>query len=143
MDQPTTPIPEPRIRRGKLDPVLVASAIEQTRGNLCQVAKRFGVTRQAVQGLVRRTPSLQVVLHDAKESMIDEAESALQMAVLRGESWAICFFLKTQAKNRGYVEKQQVQIDAESIRELITAEVLRLTGGSTAAAATAAAFGEN
>lgn len=34
--------------------------------------------------------------------MLDHAESSLQKAVLKGEAWAVCFFLKTQGKSRGY-----------------------------------------
>jgi hypothetical protein len=40
--------------------------------------------------------------------MKDNAESALYSAVLGGEAWAVCFYLKTQAKDRGYVERQEM-----------------------------------
>ena len=36
---------------------------------------------------------------------MDLAESALKRAVLAGEGWAVCFALKCQGKNRGYVER--------------------------------------
>lgn len=43
-----------------------------------------------------------------KERMLDLAESRLGSAVDKGEAWAICFYLKTQGKQRGYVERQEV-----------------------------------
>jgi hypothetical protein len=47
---------------------------------------------------------------------------SLYSAVLRGEAWAVCFFLKTQARDRGYVERQdhhhadEHQVDWEALR---------------------------
>jgi hypothetical protein len=40
--------------------------------------------------------------------MIDNVESVLYSKALAGEAWAVCFFLKTQAKHRGYVERQEL-----------------------------------
>jgi hypothetical protein len=37
--------------------------------------------------------------------MKDNAESSLYRAVLDGEPWAVCFYCKTQAKDRGYTER--------------------------------------
>lgn len=71
-------------------------------------AKRFGVDRTSVRDLIEREPTLQKVLHDAREGMKDHAESALYAAATAGEAWAVCFFLKTQARDRGYIERQEV-----------------------------------
>ena len=40
--------------------------------------------------------------------MLDNTESALYVAALRGEAWAVCFLLKTQGKSRGYVERAEL-----------------------------------
>ena len=87
--------------------MLVAAAIAEADGNISTVAKHFGVSRTAVQHLVRDTPSLQEVLADAREGMKDDAESSLHKAIRDGQAWAVCFYLKTQAKDRGYIEKQE------------------------------------
>jgi len=42
--------------------------------------------------------------------MCDNAESALNRAVINGEAWAVCFTLKTQGKDRGYIERTQQEI---------------------------------
>lgn len=102
------PPPKKKGRPPKLDPEMVAAAVVELQGNVAAVAKRFGVHRSSVQGLVDKRPALQKLLRDAREGMKDNAESALYRAVLAGEAWAVCFFLKTQAKDRGYVEKQIV-----------------------------------
>jgi len=41
--------------------------------------------------------------------MLDNAESMLYTKVLAGSTPELLFFLKTQGKRRGYVEKQQVE----------------------------------
>jgi hypothetical protein len=51
--------------------------------------------------------------------MKDDAESALYKAALAGEAWAVCFFLKTQAKDRGYVERVQHRVGGDSDAPLI------------------------
>jgi hypothetical protein len=75
------------------------------QGNVAATAKRFNVHRSSVQELIEKRPSLQRVCKDAREGMLDNAESSLYRAVIQGEAWAVCFFLKTQGKARGYVER--------------------------------------
>ena len=94
-------------RKSRLDPAGVARALDQLVGNVSAVARRFGVSRKAVMNLVNARPDLQQVLRDAREALVDHAESALFAAVSRGEAWAVCFALKTQGRSRGYVEKPE------------------------------------
>ena len=41
--------------------------------------------------------------------MIDFAESSLYKQIKDGNTSATIFFLKTQAKRRGYIEKQEIE----------------------------------
>jgi hypothetical protein len=86
----------------------VGKALRDLSGNLSAAGRRYGVTRQAISAYVKARPSLQAILTEARETMKDNAESTLYRAVLAGASWAICFFLKCQAKDRGYVERQEM-----------------------------------
>ncbi len=86
----------------------VAAAVTRHDGNFRAVAREFGVTRQAIQQLVRNTPELQDVVTDAREGMLDDAESELYGAVRDRDPWAVCFFLKCQGKGRGYVERKEL-----------------------------------
>lgn len=97
-----------------LDVATLAVELARNRGNVMAAAAKFGVTRSSVQALVAKTPSLQTVLADAREGMKDHAETALHRAIDTGEAWAVCFFLKTQAKDRGYVERQEVEATAKT-----------------------------
>lgn len=85
----------------------VAAALAQYQGNMAAAARALGVSRAAVWKFVQAHPKLKEVVIDLREGMKDNAESSLYKAVLDGESWAVCFYLKTQAKDRGYVEKSE------------------------------------
>jgi len=86
----------------------VEQHIEPTKGNVAAIARALGTSRGTVWNRIQSSPALQSLLADARETMIDNAESSLYRAVLAGEAWAVCFFLKTQGKRRGYVERQEV-----------------------------------
>lgn len=115
--------PKKRGRRPKLDPELVAAALAEMQGNVAAVAKRFGVDRTSVRDLIGRRPALTRVCQDAREGMLDHAESALYRAVVAGEAWAVCFFLKTQGRGRGYVEKPAAADPAAAARTGDTVEL--------------------
>lgn len=67
--------------------------------------------------------------------MCDNAESALNRAVINGEAWAVCFTLKTQAKDRGYVERVQQEVSGRDGQALeINATVKTVFDYSTAIA---------
>src|SRR5271166_3797306 len=86
----------------------VEEKLREFNGNMAAVARFFGVSRVAVWKYVNKRPSLQEVARDCLETMKDNAESSLHRALLAGEAWAVCFFLKTRAKDRGYIERQEV-----------------------------------
>ena len=97
----------------KVEPV--AEKIRECEGNLAAVGRHFGVCRSAVHRFVRKNESLMEVCAEAREAMKDEAESSLYRAVKAGESWAVCFFLKCQAKDRGYIEKVEEKRDERPV----------------------------
>lgn len=47
-------------------------------------------------------------VYNQKEELIDYVESKLISNIKDGERASIMFFLKTQAKHRGYIEKQEI-----------------------------------
>jgi hypothetical protein len=94
----------------KLTDDAVAAALRKADGNMAAVGRAFGVARQSVAEYVARRPGLAAVRAECRESMKDAAESSLHRAVRKGEAWAVCFFLKCQAKDRGYVERSETVV---------------------------------
>jgi hypothetical protein len=50
---------------------------------------------------------------ELKEGVIDWAESKLQKAMESGEYVPTMFYLKCQAKKRGYIEKQEIKLSGD------------------------------
>lgn len=95
----------------------VISAIHETRGNIKAASERLGCGRQTLYNYCVRHPTVMEALHEARESMKDNVESALYAQALAGNTTAMIFFLKTQAKDRGYVERQEFAgADEDGIR---------------------------
>jgi hypothetical protein len=84
-----------------------ARALREARGLVSQAAANLGVSRQAVTQRMSKHPTLQQARDEAREGMIDDAESALYTAIAERESWAVLFYLKTQGRDRGYVERSE------------------------------------
>ncbi len=97
----------------KLTVLLVEAKLRELGGNIAAVARAFEVSRRAVQNFNQAHPKLQEVLKEARETMIDDAESSLYKAIKNGEAWAVCFFLKTQGKCRGYIESGEEALRKE------------------------------
>jgi hypothetical protein len=121
----------------------VEAKVREYHGNLAAVGRHFGVTRQSVHDYVAKHPTLRAAVRDCREAMKDHAESALHKAILNSEPWAITFYLRTQARDRGYVERHEhtgVLSDAELDRA-IEAELAKLAARRPAAPPGAAANG--
>ena len=92
----------------------VEPLVSEYKGNVAAIARRLGVSRSTVWARVQESPTLTAALEDARESMVDNAESALYKKVIEGiDTTALIFFLKTQGRKRGYIEKQEVENSGE------------------------------
>ncbi|MSR24617.1 MAG: hypothetical protein EXR96_05955 [Nitrospiraceae bacterium] len=87
-------------------------------------ARLIGCSRQTIYDSLKRHPEIKEVVSEERELMMDMAELKLLDAVVKGQPWAILFYLKTQGKSRGYVEKQGVGITGgRTLEELLTSVV--------------------
>jgi len=87
----------------------IAGAIAQLKGNLSAVAAKFGVARCTIYEWLAGDAELQRAVTDAREAMLDLAESKLEEAIDAGQGWAIALALKTVGKQRGYVERVETE----------------------------------
>ena len=86
----------------------VADALTETRGFVTHAARRLGCHRMTVSRYIKKYPTVRQARDDAKEALKDHAEIQLLSAINEGNMTAIIFFLKTQAKDRGYVERHEL-----------------------------------
>jgi hypothetical protein len=113
----------------------VITALKQTKGMVYLAAKRLGCDSKTINNYRTRFPQVEGVIMEERGELVDMAEVRLLQALNRGDPWAVRFFLITQGKHRGYVERQEVsgtdgspiQIQAhdtgqaDAVRELIIA----------------------
>jgi len=83
-------------------------AIHNSRGLLTAAADALGCTRGAIYAAAQKHPEIKQAIEDARDRTTDMAESKLFQKISEGDNTAIIFYLKTQAKKRGYVERQEV-----------------------------------
>jgi Bacterial regulatory protein, Fis family len=83
-------------------------ALAESMGMISPAARKLGCSRHTIRRYLAEYPEIAEAIEDANEEVNDIAELQLLDAIKRGEAWAICFRLKTKAKNRGYVEKAEI-----------------------------------
>lgn len=97
-------------------------AIRDHHGIVSVVADALGVDRSAVYKMRDRHPTVATALEEARERMTDTVESKLLQRIDAGDTTAIIFYLKTQGKARGYVERQELDVTSggEKLKALTT-----------------------
>lgn len=96
----------------------VAALIADHHGNVAHIARLMGIDRSNLHRRIGKSERLQQAVYDARQTMVDNAESALHAALIQKEGWAVCFTLKCLGKDRGYIERQE-QEHAGSIEVII------------------------
>jgi hypothetical protein len=86
----------------------IIKAIHESHGLVTKAASAAGVTYRTVLRYINDYPSVAEAVETAREQMLDFAESKLYQLISEGDKTAIIFYLKTQGKCRGYIERQEV-----------------------------------
>ncbi len=106
----------------------VADAIIACDGYIMKAAIRLKISYAKIHKIIQKNVKLKTLITDAKEAMLDMAESKLRDAILAGDKVAIIFFLKTQGKFRGWREEGGYE-DAEGSKPVSFAYDLALPPG--------------
>ena len=96
-------------------------AIKEAQGFVTKAADILKISRTSFYTYLKRFATAQQALEDTREKRHEWVESKLMKAVGDDNLTAIIFYLKTQAKHLGYVERQEVDlrnVDAEIENEL-------------------------
>lgn len=88
----------------------IREAIEAAGGIVVEAAEKLGCTPKTVYQYIKRHPDLEDARNEAREITLDLAESELIKKIKAGDTTCIIFYLKTQGKHRGYVEKQDIGV---------------------------------
>ena len=90
----------------------IKDAVTKAGGFISIACKSLGCTRRTIYNYLEKYPELKEVVADIREHYLDIAEASLIQKVKDGKTPELLFYLKTQGKNRGYVEKQQLDLSS-------------------------------
>lgn len=82
-------------------------AVKNSFGFVTEIAKKLKCSRTTVYNLMDEYPMMKEARDDERESTKDFAEGKLLQNIKKGKEISLLFYLKTQAKDRGYIERQE------------------------------------
>lgn len=83
------------------------AAIKEAQGFVTKAADILGVSRNTFYTYLRKYKTVQQVLDDTREKRNEWVEGKLMKQINEDNLTAIIFYLKTQGKHLGYVERQE------------------------------------
>jgi len=83
----------------------------RARGIVSVASNNVGITRQQVWNWTNNDPDFKTLYDNILEDQIDFVENKLIEKIEDGSDTAIIFYLKCKGKKRGYVEKQEFDIN--------------------------------
>lgn len=111
----------------------IVRAIHDAHGIVAGAAILLKCDRKTIYNYRDKYPeAVKAAMVEGREGMIDLTELKLFQAIQSSQPWAICFYLKTQAKHRGYVERREwsgpdggpIPVKPE-VRDVLTDPVVR------------------
>lgn len=107
----------------KYDETRVVKAIIKYRGHITNIAKACGVSRHGFYDWLEKYPVVAEALADIKETILDEAEQALEVKATSGSLGALKFLLENKGKDRGYSNTQNLNVQQNAPLEINFNEV--------------------
>lgn len=107
------------------------AAVRETKGFVTTIAKRLGCSRKHVYTLADKFPTVKAAIEEEREGVKDFAEGKLLEQINAGNITAIIFYLKTQAKGRGYIERLESANLNIDITALTDEQLRRIADGES------------
>ena len=112
---------------------LFLEALEKSLGVVAPACKSVGISRTTFYRWVQSDREFKNSVEEIDEVALDTAESELYSLIKQGVFPAICFYLKTRGKRRGYVERSEIDVSSKApdLSELSTKEIKDLLESGT------------
>jgi len=85
-------------------------ALEKSLGIVSTAAKMVGIDRSTHYAWLKSDEEYKKSVNSIQDGVLDFAESHLYKLVKEGNPAATIFFLKTKGKKRGYIERQEIEV---------------------------------
>ena len=86
----------------------IVKAVRRAAGMVSVAARALGCDTQTIYNRMKTVPEVKQAVTDARDELLDRAESKLLEEINNNNITAIIFALKTVGKSRGYVERQEI-----------------------------------
>jgi hypothetical protein len=86
-------------------------ALERSLGIVSTACEKAAISRQTHYNWLKDDTEYKEAVRAIEERTIDFAESHLHALIKDKNPAAVIFFLKTKGKNRGYVERQEIEVN--------------------------------
>lgn len=97
----------------------VLEALEKTLGIVTPACKSAGVGRTQFYQWLKDDQEFKKAVEDLKDVALDFAESQLHQQIKDKSTAATIFYLKTQGKKRGYIERNETDISSGGERIIL------------------------
>lgn len=97
----------------------IAEVYKKKGCNITATCAALNISRRTFYQKKKKSKSLQDLLAEADESILDFAESKLIEHINNNDITSLIFFLKTKGKKRGYVERTEHDVNANPFQELM------------------------
>lgn len=122
----------------KKNKVVLLEALKLSLGNVSEACRKTNLSRSAFYEYCNSDTDFKQAVEDIEESNIDLVESKLFERIngvsigktnkdgelniyeLPPDNTSIIFYLKCKAKKRGYIDRQEVNVNAQDLTDLIT-----------------------
>jgi hypothetical protein len=85
-------------------------ALDKSLGIVSTAVKMVGISRGTHYNWLKDDPEYKKAVDALQDGVLDFAESHLYKLVKEGNPAATIFLLKTRGKTRGYIERQEIEV---------------------------------
>jgi hypothetical protein len=93
---------------------LIIEGMIKTLGNVSKTCDMLGINRSTFYEYYNNDLEFKNKIDDIKNIALDFVEDKLINKIKEGDTIAILFYLKTQGKKRGYIERQETELTIQS-----------------------------
>jgi hypothetical protein len=106
----------------------IIEALQMSNGVVKNAVEQVGIHRSTFYDWCHQDEQFAREVNSIRESAIDFVESQMFKRIKEGSDTMIIFFLKTQAKSRGYVEKSELEVNNKTpdLSALTTEDIVNL-----------------
>ncbi len=96
-------------RKERVPTERIIECLRETNGLVSLAAKRVPCSITTINTRRKNVQAVEQVVRECRDELVDYGELALRKAVIGGEPWAVGLVLKTLGRDRGYVERTELE----------------------------------